>query len=187
MKEKKSWQKNKLNLPFLIPLDSAPPTLGNAWCCKNCDLIFLYTGDDNANGKDRCLCKFRCLSKLFQLPAQIEEDTVSGDVVKLEGDQPLQEESKIQEMLNLLLGKARELCSEVGHELLQEEEALPHGEGLEGGAGVQGPVQLPHHRLVPHQPQPGQVQVPQLLTNSGKHNDYQVAKPEVPEEQEPVV
>ena len=96
-------------------------------------------------------------------------------------------ESKIQEMLNLLLGKARELCSEVGHELLQEEEALSHGEGLEGGAGVQGPVQLPHHRLVPHQPQPGQVQVPQLLTNSGKHNDYQVAKPEVPEEQERVV
>ena len=93
MKEKKRWQESKLNLPFLIPLGSAPPTLGNAWCCKNCDLIFLYTGDDNANGKDRCLCKFRCLSKLFQLPAQIEEDTVSGDVVKFEGYQPSQYES----------------------------------------------------------------------------------------------
>ena len=80
----------------------------------------------------------------------------------------MQYESKIQEMLNFLLGKARKLCSKVSHELLQEEEALPHGEGLEGGAGVQGTVQLPHYRLVPHQPQPGQVQVPQLLKNSGK-------------------
>ena len=83
-------------------------------------------------------------------------------------------------MLNDLLGKARQLCSKIGHKLRQEEEALPHGKGLQGGAGVQGPVQLPHHRFVPHQPQPGQVQVPQLLEkketdsmifNSGTHTN----------------
>ena len=72
----------------------------------------------------------------------------------------------------VLLGKASKLCSKVGHKLWQEKEALPHGQGLERGAGAQRPVQLPHHRLVPHQPQPGQVQVPQLLKKKNTQYSY---------------